>query len=119
MISQIIESLIEEIKKVLPCYSQLPLNNASYPFAVIEETISQTRPHFNVNVIVDVWNNKLNDGLTELDSLAFNLYDISVLKSKMFYWGKWEVIQNIPTQEEQLTRKQIRLDLKGFYKNGT
>jgi hypothetical protein len=115
MIGQITESIVAEVSKVMPCYSQLPLTNVAYPFAVVEETIGQTRPHFNANYIVDIWNNDLNDSYTWLDVLAFNLYDIAVLKSKVFFWGKWDIIQNVPTQEEGLTRKQIRLELKGFF----
>lgn len=115
MIGQVIEPLIGEVTKVLPCYSQLPLNNVDYPFAVIEETISQTRPHFTANVRVDIWDNKLNDGYVALDALARALYDFMVVKSTVFYWGKWDVIQNVPTIEEGLTRKQIRLELKGYY----
>jgi hypothetical protein len=111
----VIEPLITEVTKVLPCYSQLPLSNVDYPFAVITETISQTRPQFTANVIVDIWDNKLNDSYVALDTLARALYDFMIVMSKVFYWGKWEVIQNVPTQEEGLTRKQIRLELKGYY----
>lgn len=117
MISGIIESLIAEINKVCPCYSQLPFSGISYPFAVIDETISQTRPKFSCNIVIDLWNNKLNDGLIELDQLSKNLYDIAITKTELFYWGKWEIIQNVATSEEGLTRKQIRLYLKGYYRN--
>lgn len=116
MISSIIESMIKEINKVCTCYSQLPLEGVDYPFAVIEETISQTRPKFQCNFVVDLWNNKLNDGLVELDQLATNLYDIAITKTDLFYWGKWETIQNVAVSEEGLTRKQIIIYLKGFFK---
>lgn len=115
MIGQVVESLIAEVKKVLPCYSQLPLSETPYPFAVLEETISsKARPKFAGNIIVDIWDNKLNDTYVPLDTLAKNLYDIIVIKEKVYFMGKWEVIQNVPTQEEGLTRKQIRMELIGW-----
>jgi hypothetical protein len=115
MIGQVIEPLITKVTEVLPCYTQLPLSNVDYPFAVITETISQTRPKFNSQIIVDIWDNKLNDSYATLDALARELYDFIIVNSKVFYWGKWAVIQNVPTQEEGLTRKQLRLEMKGYY----
>lgn len=117
MISSIIEALVKEVNKVCTCYTQLPLSGVSYPFAVIEETIKTEKPFFNSNVVIDLWNNKLNDGLVELDQLAKNLYDIATVKSDVFFYGKWDIIQNVATNEEGLTRKQIRLYLKGSFKN--
>lgn len=115
MIGRIVESLIFEVTKVMPCFSQLPLAEKPYPFAVLEETITSTRrPRFSVNIIVDIWDNKLNETYVDLDTLAKDLYDIVVIKEKFFYQGKWEVVQNVPTMEEGLTRKQIRLELTGW-----
>lgn len=117
MISSVISAIIEEVKKVIPCYSQLPLTGVNYPFAVIEETISNKKPLFECNIIIDIWNNKLNDDLLEVDTLAKNLYDICITKSNVWLYGKWETSQNIVTSEEGLTRKQIRLSMKGSFRN--
>jgi hypothetical protein len=115
MIGQIVEALIEEVESIVPCYSQLPLSETPYPFAVVSETITnKNRPKFLGNFIIDIWNNKLNDTYIDLDALAAKLYDIVVIKSKFFLYGSWEVIQNVTTQEEGLSRKQIRLEVYGW-----
>jgi hypothetical protein len=115
MISDIIISLVDKISERIPCFTQLPLTDIGYPFCVISETISQTRPRLKGNIIVDLWESNLNDTYINIDNLAKDLYDFALLHSTFWVFGKWEVIQNVPTSEEGLTRKQIRLEINGFY----
>lgn len=115
MIGQIVEALIAELSEIMPSFSQLPLADTAYPFAVVTETItSKGKPKFSGNFIIDIWDNKLNDTYFDLDTLASNLYNLVVIKNKFFFYGSWEVIQNIPTQEEGLTRHQIRMEVIGW-----
>ena len=104
-------SIKEQIEEVFDAYNQLPLKDVSYPFAVFELLLLDNSATNKMQVTIDCWNNELNQDSFQrnVDDLV-NQLDYTVNSGNnlsIAYIGNIESIQDIPTQEESLTR--IRL----------
>lgn len=108
------ESFINLTKNVLTLYNQLPTRDIVYPLGVFEVTILPKHDLGHtincVRVLVDIWHNTTNT--RELSHLVDNFIRVTNRVSIDKFYGKMHSIQNIPTQEENLSRVQIIYDYK-------
>jgi hypothetical protein len=103
----IFKGIIEEVFE--RTFSQLPLKNVHYPFAVYEITLLDFCPGNKLQILVDCWDNKLKSnrifmlGDQLCDLLDWKSYD----EAGIHMSGNIERSGIIPTLEENLTRFQL------------
>ena len=89
-------------------YNQLPLDDTEYPFVVYDCAVFPFDQHLNkMRVTLDIWFNNTNTRENDIiiDNIVSKLDRINVGR----FYGRLESVQDIPTQEEELTRYQMIL----------
>jgi hypothetical protein len=105
--------IVQIIKEVFPrCFNQLPLKNVIYPFAVYETEILDNHPGSILTLTIDLWDNQKNqlsfenlvdDLVNELDYITNSDNNKSVHLNGYIKYNR-----DVPTQEEDLIRKQLQ-----------
>lgn len=105
----VVVNIIKEV--FIRCFNQLPPKGTVYPFAVYEIEIIDNHPGNLLILTIDLWDNKKNQMAFEI--LADELVEIldyvtnSDDNKSVHFNGYVKYNRDIPTQEEDLIKKQI------------
>lgn len=97
-------------------YNQLPPENTQYPFVVFSVEQFPNTPGKIMEVIIDIWDTETNQ--ISLDRTSYELLEdldfISHNEGRFYFHGTVKYYGDVPTQEEQLIRRQIRCRYQAY-----
>lgn len=97
-------------------FNQLPPENTEYPFVVFTVEQTQFTPGQIMDVIIDIWDTNTNQIKLDRDAyeLLENLDWLSYNEGRFYFHGTVKYYGDVPTNEEQLIRRQIRAKYKSY-----
>lgn len=107
----VIKSIIEQVFERV--YNQLPLQDIDYPFAVYNLFLVDNCPGIKCLLTIDLWSNNSNqiEFQNQIDRLVSKLDYINYSDKSLHFSAEVDTIQDITTQEEDLIRSEIKVNL--------